>query len=1146
VAVAGESGLIGAASTAEQSVARLLGLHAAAYQLAARILGPREGAEDVVQQAYLEAIAQIRAGAPPQEERTWFLRVVANGAKDHLKLEARRRQREVSVASDKDQVNPPAPDGELVARPFDDAQGRELVERLRKAMDALEDDFRAPVALCCEQGLTQREAALVLEIPERTVSEHVRAGLERLREMLARDGYAAAPAAVAGALGAGTAPIVPAGLAAGLKALAVAGVLAGKTAAGVASATAGGLSLGWKLAAGISLAALVGTGTVAAIGVRGPVLPAAAPVRAPFEIKVPGVKVGGRIVDRDGKPVAGVKVKVSVREGQGAGGNLAGFSQEAREAVSADDGSFAFTVPAGSTVALVRVLAPAGAGLFAGKIEGAKFDVPPEKPAGGAGMGMMGMGAAPASYLLVATAGEKEKAEFLIRLAPPTAKVAGLVADPEGKPVAGARVYLGCVNQNPRTEQGVLAQLASAPSVAGWGREDGKEDCLSTTTGADGRFALAVPPGTYQVAGIAAPPKSMLNYYSFGGGFGGFGGFGGDARRVRAGCMVELEVKMKPGGALEIAVRDEAGKPVAGATARVLQHGRLTPEAKPSGDDGLVTVYGLDPLENVQPRSYMVEITPPADSPLARLTATMEPPGKGELAKREVKLTVGSTVRGKVTDEQGAPLAGLKLNFGQPSDRGGMAGWAFRSLNDVRNVTVGDDGSFEVKQLPAGKYVFSLGYGQKLPLRFANGKSTDEAVELSAGRETVRDLKLHRAEPAVLVGRVLDPEGNPLEGIKLYRGWSRAEPSAVTDKDGRYRIEGLLEEQIGLAAEPSGEAALSSDVVSIPLREGQETQRDIRMAPATVVKCTLVDADGKPVAGRKVTVQDLKVGVMSTAAFSEPSDAQGRAFVRLKKWDRWNEGDKRQLWIFEQSGMADMVKLDVEPRDGQVVEHKITCRPAVPAASAAVFTVTDEAGKPLEGVDVSLVKAADHRQWPNMLYNKAWTSDATEQGADQDGRVELKNLADGEYLVVAAFLCDDNRRMLTSDLETVRIGGEKVERKLLVKTGGAVEGFVLDTNGKRTVAQVQIVIPKDGTPVGQGKGQSWGAPAQEPEAFRIQRVPPGKYQFKVQVLTDVPGKGKRFQPARNMPEAFVEIEPGKSKSLDVKLGAGDQPDKELF
>jgi len=811
--LADEPGTAGRAA-AEPAVERLLGMSAAAYQVAARVLGAREGAEDVVQQAYLEAIAQLRAGAPPLEERTWFLRVVANGAKDHLKLEARRKRREAAVSPE---------------RPVATEVSGELVGLLRQAMDGLEADCRVPVALCCEQGLTQREAAAVLELPERTVSEHVRVGLERLRAALERAGYSAAPAAVLGALGSQTAPAVPAGLAAGLKGLLVAGTIAGKTAA--ASAAGGGLTLGWKVVAGLSLAAIIGAGAVSALRPAGRVLPAAA--GAPAASKAAPMVVNGKVLDQEGKPVAGVKVKVTIY-----GSGNVGFGVDYKEAVSGADGVFSLTAPAGAPVRLTRVQAPAGVALFAAAVEGAKLSDPPKGTNGAAAW--------------VISPGADGKANLVIKLAPPTAKLAGLVTDPEGKPVAGARVFLGNGLMDTKTEQGVLSQLAAASGT--FSRD--AQDLLSAVTDAGGRYSLGVPPGAYNVAGALGPAKSMLYYQSFGGGFGPFS----NVRRVRAGCLVELDVRMKQGGALELAVRDADGKPVPGATARVASFGRLAPEGKAAGDDGLVTLYGLDPLENMTPRSYTVEIAPPADAPLARTNLSLEPPGKGQLAKREVKLTAGATVRGKVTDEQGQPLAGLKLVLGLSDDRSAGAGRYFRSFNDLRNVTVGDDGGYEVRQLPAGKYAFGLGFGQRLPLRFANGRTTDEPVELAAGRETARNLALRRALPAVLVGRVTDPEGNPLEGAKLYKSWARTEPTAVTGPDGRYRIEDLLEEQVGLTVEPAGDKPISSEVLSVGLQEGKENQKDLRLAPATVVKLTLVDAEGKPAAGRKVTARTSRSG----------------------------------------------------------------------------------------------------------------------------------------------------------------------------------------------------------------------------------------------------------------------------------------------
>jgi len=183
----------------------LLDLAAPAWRTAVRALGRREGAEDVVQEALLAAVRQLRASPPPEDLRTWFLRVVGNVAKNHLRTEARRQRREAAVAGE-------------IGSEIRTGEDTELTEALRRAMDSLDAKHRLPVALCYEEGLSHREAAAVLEVPRRTLSLHVGEGLEELRKLLARAGYAAAPAAVMAGLS-HTAPAVPAGLSAVLEKL---------------------------------------------------------------------------------------------------------------------------------------------------------------------------------------------------------------------------------------------------------------------------------------------------------------------------------------------------------------------------------------------------------------------------------------------------------------------------------------------------------------------------------------------------------------------------------------------------------------------------------------------------------------------------------------------------------------------------------------------------------------------------------------------------------------------------------------------------------------------------------------------------------------------------------------------------------------
>ena len=220
----------------------LLDLSGPGYVLALRICGSPDSAEDILQQAYLNACRHLRRNPSPREMRNWFLTVVANEARKHLRSEARRARRESALE---------------VQQPIRSEAADADIPILRKALQDLDPGLRSAVSLCYEQGLTRREAAAVLDIPRSTLGDRVEEGLKKLRRSLEKAGYPAATAGVVEGLR-HTAPALPAGLAAKLEAL-VAGALGAKTAVGTA-ATAGSIALGWKLIAGLSLAALAGFG----------------------------------------------------------------------------------------------------------------------------------------------------------------------------------------------------------------------------------------------------------------------------------------------------------------------------------------------------------------------------------------------------------------------------------------------------------------------------------------------------------------------------------------------------------------------------------------------------------------------------------------------------------------------------------------------------------------------------------------------------------------------------------------------------------------------------------------------------------------------------------------------------------------------
>jgi RNA polymerase sigma factor (sigma-70 family) len=210
-----------------------------AYHLALRVTGSAAMAEDALQDAWV----RIASGRRPDVDAlpVWLLRAVHSCAVSLVRSEVARRVREEVVAVE----GAPRPESAGTA-----AERREMAAAAREELERLPADMRVAVALCCEQGLTQSEAAEVMEVPRGTVARRVQLGLEKLRQRLAARGFAGAalaPLVLTGALGELGLPEVPAGLSAGL---------AGLRAEGGAPACSGALKGGFIVKIGLAVAAV--------------------------------------------------------------------------------------------------------------------------------------------------------------------------------------------------------------------------------------------------------------------------------------------------------------------------------------------------------------------------------------------------------------------------------------------------------------------------------------------------------------------------------------------------------------------------------------------------------------------------------------------------------------------------------------------------------------------------------------------------------------------------------------------------------------------------------------------------------------------------------------------------------------------------
>jgi len=164
----------------DDALAEIFDLHAAAaYAVAARVLGHSSPAQDVVQDVFVELWTHPDRYDPAVGSlRTYLVVLARNRAIDVGRSELRR-----SARQDRHHRMTPV---EAPASPSQLAERAAAAQAVRQAVNALPAEQRAVVELAYFQGMTFREVALALGIPEGTAKSRLRLALAKLQYGLDR------------------------------------------------------------------------------------------------------------------------------------------------------------------------------------------------------------------------------------------------------------------------------------------------------------------------------------------------------------------------------------------------------------------------------------------------------------------------------------------------------------------------------------------------------------------------------------------------------------------------------------------------------------------------------------------------------------------------------------------------------------------------------------------------------------------------------------------------------------------------------------------------------------------------------------------------------------------------------------------------
>lgn len=130
------------------------------YRVAYGVLGNPADAEEVTQDVFLRAYRKLSSLRDPDKFRAWITRMARRLALNCQRASNRALRRQTAWAAY------PAPSAATVDSEIADS---DFQSRLRDEIDAMSEKLRSVLMLCAIDGLSAREVAAILRIPECTV-----------------------------------------------------------------------------------------------------------------------------------------------------------------------------------------------------------------------------------------------------------------------------------------------------------------------------------------------------------------------------------------------------------------------------------------------------------------------------------------------------------------------------------------------------------------------------------------------------------------------------------------------------------------------------------------------------------------------------------------------------------------------------------------------------------------------------------------------------------------------------------------------------------------------------------------------------------------------------------------------------------------
>ncbi|MBK7874182.1 MAG: sigma-70 family RNA polymerase sigma factor [Planctomycetes bacterium] len=303
---------------------------------------------------------------------------------------------------------------------------------------------------------------------------------------------------------------------------------------------------------------------------------------------------------------------------------------------------------------------------------------------------------------------------------------------------------------------------------------------------------------------------------------------GGSARvDVAAGNVRRERVEIPLGVGVRGRVVTPDGKPAPGASIVVAFQGvRDAREVLRADEEGRFTLADLDAARAIGARKPGF-----APSYLLKFDRLIDPSDTRELEL--VLRGVGGAVEGRVTDAQGAPVAGARVAIGPQRPYNVEAEPGTRAtMMCAAAATTGADGRYRIEGIAPGP--------QQVFVQCARFPCSSTQVDVSANGVATLDLELLRG--GALAGRVSLADGSPAPEVDVQIDpGSLHGARARTDALGWFRVDELAPGEHPIVA---GTVALGRKQAKVRIVAGEEHSVEIALETGDVLAGRVVDENG--------------------------------------------------------------------------------------------------------------------------------------------------------------------------------------------------------------------------------------------------------------------------------------------------------------